>query len=89
MDNVVLKDRPNRENAIKFINFFLEPENAAEVAIFASHMSGVEGAMALASNAIKQAPELNPPVGQTGQFVQSCTQDVQVLYDRIWTELKK
>ena len=90
MDNVVLlKDAPNRENAIKFINFLLEPENAAEVTNFASYISGVKGAMALASDAIKQAPELNPPVGQTGQFVQSCTQDVQVLYDRIWTELKK
>ena len=90
MDNVVLlKDAPNRENAIKFINFLLEPENAAEVTNFASYMSGVTGAMALASDAIKQAPELNPPAGQTGQFVQSCTEDVQVLYDRIWTELKK
>ena len=90
MDNVVLlKDAPNRENAIKFINFLLEPENAAEVTNFASYISGVKGAMDLASDAIKQAPELNPPAGQTGQFVQSCTQDVQVLYDRIWTELKK
>ena len=60
MDNVVLKDTPNRENAIKLINFFLEPENAAEVAIFASHMSGAEGAMARASDAIKQAPALKP-----------------------------
>lgn len=90
MDNVVLlKNAPNRENALKFINFLLEPENAAEVTNFASYISGVSGAMVLASDAIKQAPELNPPPGQTGQFVQSCSQDVQVLYDRIWTELKK
>jgi len=90
MDNVVLlKDAPNRENALKFMNFLLEPENAAAVTNFASYISGVKGAMDLASDAIKQAPELNPPASQTGQFVQSCTQDVQVLYDRIWTELKK
>ncbi len=90
MDNVVLlKDAPNRENALKFINFLLEPENAAAVTNFASYISGVEGAMALASDAIKDAPELNPPAGQIGQFVQSCPQDVQEIYDRIWTELKK
>lgn len=90
MDNVVLlKDAPNRENAIKFINFLLEPDNAAEVTNFASYMSGVKGAMALASDEIKNAPELNPPAGQPGQFVQSCSQEVQVLFDRIWTELKK
>jgi len=90
MDNVVLlKDAPNRENALKFINFLLEPENAAAVTNFASYISGVEGAMTLAGDAVKEAPELNPPANQKGQFVQSCPQDVQVLYDRIWTELKK
>lgn len=61
VENVVLlKDAPNRENVIKFINSHLEPENAAELANFASCISGVKGAMALASDAIKQAPELNP-----------------------------
>lgn len=90
MDNVVLlKDAPNRSNAIKFIDFLLEPANAAEVTNFASYISGVNGAMALASDAIKQAPELNPPAGQTGQFVAACEEDVQVIYDRIWTEVKK
>ena len=90
MDNVVLlKNAPNRENALKFISFLLEPENAAEVTNFASYISGVKGAMAIASDTIKQAPELNPPAGQKGQFVQSCPQEVQVIYDRIWTELKK
>lgn len=90
MDNVVLlKEAPNRDNAIKFMNFLLEPENAAAVTNFAKYISGVRGAMALADPDVRSAPELNPPAGQTGQFVQSCEQDVQVLYDRIWTNLKK
>ncbi|WP_299668471.1 extracellular solute-binding protein [uncultured Ruegeria sp.] len=90
MDNVVLlKDAPNRENALKFMNFLLEPENAAEVSNFAGYISGVTGAMALAQDDVKNAPELNPPAGQTGQFVQSCEQSVQELYDRIWTNVKK
>lgn len=90
MDNVVLlKDAPNRENALKFMDFLLEPDNAAEITNFASYISGVSGAMALASDEIKQASELNPPEGQTGQFIEACEEDVQVIYDRIWTELKK
>ena len=90
MDNVVLlKDAPNRENALLFMNFLLEPENAAAISDFAGYISGVEGAMALARAEVREAPELNPPAGQTGQFVQSCTEAVQVLYDRIWTNLKQ
>lgn len=90
MDNVVLlKDAPNRDNAIKFMNFLLEPENAAAVSDFAGYISGVEGAMALARADVRDAPELNPPSSQKGQFVQSCKEDVQVLYDRIWTNVKK
>ena len=90
MDNVVLlKDAPNRDNAIKFMNFLLEPENAAAVSDFAGYISGVKGAMAFARADVRDAPELNPPAGQNGQFVQTCEEDVQVLYDRIWTNVKK
>ncbi len=90
MDNVVLlKDAPNRENALKFMDFLLEPENAAAITDFANYIAGVEGAMALASDAVKQAPELNPPAGQPGQFIETCEQSVQEIYDRIWVELKK
>ena len=38
MDNVVLlKDAPNRDNALKFMNFLLEPENAAAVTNYAAY----------------------------------------------------
>jgi spermidine/putrescine transport system substrate-binding protein len=90
MDNVVLlKDAPNRDNALKFMNFLLEPENAAAITNYAQYISPVAGAMALASEDVKQAPELNPPADQSGQFVATCEKEVQELYDRIWTNLKK
>ncbi len=90
MDSMVLlKDAPNRDNAIKFMNFLLEPENAAAVTNYAQYMSGITGAEKFFSDAVKNAPELNPPASQIGQFVQPCAQDVQVLYDAIWTNLKK
>lgn len=90
MDNVVLlKDAPNRDNAIKFMNFLLEPENAAAVTNFAQYTAGVDGVDPHLSDAVKAAPELSPPVDQPGQFVMACSQEVQEVYDTIWTNLKK
>jgi spermidine/putrescine transport system substrate-binding protein len=90
MDNMVLlKDAPNRENAVKFMDFLLEPENAAAVTNYAQYISGVKGADKFFSDVVKKSPELNPPAGQPGQFVQACEKDVQVLYDAVWTNLKK
>lgn len=90
MDNVVLlKDAPNRENAIKFMNFLLEPENAAAVTNYARYTSGVAGVEPFLDAEVKSAPELNPPSGGNPVFVQPCSEEVQKVYDTIWTNLKK
>ena len=91
MDNVVLlKDAPNRENALKFMDFLLEAENAAAVTNFAQYTAGVEGVNPLLDAELKASPELNPPSdAPDGQFVQVCEEETQKLYDAIWTNLKK
>lgn len=90
MDNVVLlKDAPNRENALKFMNFLLEPENAAAVTNYAQYTAGVKGVGEYLDPEVANSPESNPPADQKGVFVQACPEDVQVLYDAIWTNLKK
>lgn len=90
MDNVVLlKDAPNRDNAIKFMNFLLEPENAAAVTNYAQYTAGVKGVEPFLDEAVKSAPELNPPSGGKTAFVQACPEEVQKVYDTIWTNLKK
>ncbi len=90
MDNVVLlKDAPNRANALKFMDFLLEPENAAAVTNYAQYTAGVTGVEPHLSDEVKNAPELNPPAGMAGQFVQACSEEVQVVYDKIWTDLRK
>jgi spermidine/putrescine transport system substrate-binding protein len=44
MDSVVLlKDAPNRDNALKFMDFLLVPENIAAVSNFAQYNAGVTG----------------------------------------------
>jgi spermidine/putrescine transport system substrate-binding protein len=91
MDNVVLlKDAPNRANALKFMNFLLEPENAAAVTNYAAYTSGVAGVDPFLDEAIKTSPENNPPAGITpGVFAEACDEETQRLYDAIWTNLKK
>lgn len=91
MDNVVLlKDAPNRENALKFMNFLLVPENAAAVTNYAAYTSGVAEVEPFLDEAIKTSPENNPPSGITpGVFAEACDEETQKLYDAIWTNLKK
>lgn len=91
MDNVVLlKDAPNRENAIKFMDFLLEPENIAAVSNFAQYSAGVKNVKSLLDEALQTSPEQNPPAdAPAGTFVQVCDEATQKVYDQIWTRLKK
>lgn len=91
MDNVVLlKDAPNRENALLFMDFLLEPENAAEVTNFARYTAGVDGVDAFLDPELKTSPEQSPPAdAPAGTFVEVCDEETQAVYDQIWTRLRK
>lgn len=90
MDNVVLlKDAPNRENAIKFMDFLLQPENAAAVTNYARYTAGVKDVAPQLDPVLLKSPEQNPPPGMKGQFVQACDAETQPLYDAIWTRVKQ
>ena len=91
MDNVVLlKDAPNRDAALKFMDFLLEPENAAAVTNFARYTAGVKGVNDFLDQELKTSPEQNPPAdAPAGTFVQVCDEATQKVYDQIWTRLKQ
>ena len=91
MDNVVLlKDAPNRENAVKFMDFLLEPENIAAVSNFARYNAGVDGVADFLDPTLATQPENNPPADAgPGVFIEVCSEEVQAVYDQIWTNLKK
>jgi len=91
MDNVVLlKDAPNRENALKFMDFLLEPENIAAVSNYARYASGVAGVSDYLDPELATLPESNPPAeAGPGVFIKVCDQETQAVYDQIWTNLKK
>ncbi len=91
MDNIVLlKDAPNRDSAIKFMDFMLEPENAAELTNFARYTAGVKGVEAHLDDELRTSPESNPPAdAPEGTFIEVCDEKTQLLYDKIWQNLKK
>ncbi|WP_299882602.1 extracellular solute-binding protein [uncultured Sulfitobacter sp.] len=91
MDNVVLlNDAPNRDSAIKFMDFLLEPENIAAVSNFARYADGLTGTAEFLDPALATLPEANPHDGAgPGVFVEACDEATQAVYDQIWTNLKK
>ncbi len=91
MDNIVaLKGAPNLDNAKKFMNFMLLPENAATLTNFARYTAGVSGTEPYLDSELKTAHEVNlPAAAPAPDFVPPCPDDVIRLYDRIWTNLLK
>ena len=91
MDNVVLlEDAPNRENALKFMDFLLEPENIAAVSNYARYGNALDGTARFLDPELAALPEGNPPAeAGSGTFIQVCDEETQAVYDRIWTAVKK
>lgn len=91
MDNVaVLKGAPNLENAKLFVNFVMDPENAALISDFARYANGIKGSEQYMDPEMTSAPEIVMPEGAPDpEFVPPCDQQVVDLYNRIWTNLKK
>lgn len=91
MDNAaVLADAPNMENAKLFVNFIMDPENAALISNFARYANGILGSEAYMDPEMLSAPEIVMPAdAPTPDFVRPCPQEVTDLYNRIWTRLKQ
>ncbi len=92
MDNVVLlKDAKNTDNAYLFLDYIMEPENAAMLSAFARYANGIAGSEAFMPEDMKGAPELVPPAEfkDKGHFVTVCTGKALDYQTAIWTELQK
>ncbi|HEY4161743.1 MAG TPA: extracellular solute-binding protein [Dongiaceae bacterium] len=90
MDNVaVVKDAPNMENAKKFENFIMDPQNAAGLSAFARYDNGIANSQQYMPDDMKGAPEIAPPAGFKPYFVPACSQEVAEIYSKIWNNLLK
>jgi len=87
---VVLKGAKNMDNAKLFMNFLLDPENAAALTNYAGYTAGVEGTEPYLEDKFKGAHELNRPANAPiPEFVPPCDAKVIKLYDRLWTNMLK
>jgi spermidine/putrescine transport system substrate-binding protein len=90
MDNVVvLKGTKNIENARRFQNFIMDPENAALITAYARYYSGVLGTYKYLGPDLDDAPEVNPPPFMKIEFAPPCPPEVVAKYNRIWARLKQ
>ncbi len=91
MDNVaVLADAPNMENARLFVNFMMDPENAAMTSNFARYANGVLGSEEFMDAEMLDAPEIVMPASApVPDFVKPCDQQVVEMYNKVWTRLKQ
>ena len=87
----VLADAKNPENAKKFLNFIMDPENAAMISAFAHYANGIDGSQKYMPADMKDAPEINVPAEfkAAGKFSPTCSDKAQAYYTAIWTDLQK
>ncbi len=75
------------ENALRFIEFMLVPENAAIQSNFAGYSNGIAGSLEFMKEELKTAPEVNPPADMRAVFTRTCPEKAIKLADRVWTKL--
>jgi spermidine/putrescine transport system substrate-binding protein len=92
MDQVMLlSDANNVEEAYKFLDFIMVPENAAMISSFARYANGIAGSAEFMPEDMKTAPEIVVPAElvSAGHFLPTCSPKAQEYYTAIWTELQK
>ncbi len=87
----ILKDAQNVEEAYKFLDFVMVPENAAMISAFARYANGIAGSEAFMPEDMKTAPEVVIPeeFKASGVFLPTCAGKSQEYITAIWTELQK
>lgn len=91
-DNVmVLKEAKNVDNAKLFMNFIMDPENAAMLSAFHRYANGIAGSDKFMPEDMKTAPEIIVPedAKKIAEYSRACPPEVQELYTKIWTDLQK
>ena len=77
----------NQENAIRFLEFMMQPENAAIQSNFAGYSNGIAGSDAYMDEDLAEAPELLGVDIDDRVFAEVCSEDAIRLQTEVWTRL--
>lgn len=88
---VVTKESPNYENALKWINFVMEPENMAMILAEFPYLCANTDAVALMGDEYINNPAKNPPSEAIakGSYVENLDSATLDIYNEMWTKLKE
>ncbi|HYD19037.1 MAG TPA: extracellular solute-binding protein [Patescibacteria group bacterium] len=90
IDNLAIPSTSkNPENAKKFIEFVLKPENLAAYAEFSGYVPSMDAAKDLMPAEIKDAPEFNVPAGLNAPVSTTCAPKVVKNQQKIWERVLK
>ena len=90
MDNVAVPTgAPDLENAKKFLNFLMYPENIALQQKSTGYQSAIAGSNKFLPPELGDSPEFNPPADLKITFAPSCGEKATRAYDKIWTALRQ
>jgi len=92
MDSVaLLSDAKNVDEAYKFLDFIMLPENAALISEFARYPNGISGSIPFMPKDMQTAPEVVIPAefASKGHFMPTCSGKALDYMTAIWTELQK
>jgi len=88
---VVTKESPNYENAMKWLNFIMDPENMVLVLEEFPYLCANADAIALMGEEYSSNPAKNPPQEAIaiGSFVENLDNETLDIYSEMWTKLKE
>ncbi len=88
---VVTKDAPNYENAMKWINFIMDPENMAMVLEEFPYLCANTDAIEIMGEDYSGNPAKNPPAEaiSKGSYVENLDSETLDIYNEMWTKLKE
>ena len=90
MDNLAVPvAAPDLANARLFMNFMMDPANAAIESNYTGYQNAVSGSAQYLMPDLAEMPEFNPPPGYKIVFSPGCDEQTTQAFDHIWTKIRK
>lgn len=87
----VPKGAANPQNAKVFLNWMMDPKNAAEASNFGGYNNAIKGSDAFMKPELRDNPAINPPEALRARFkpVKDCSLKAREVRDSVWTRLRR